>query len=282
MGKTELFILLPEYIDAKISDYTKNADIVEDSELSAYFQEIYSVVDFFEHEIYDGYYDSENIKAFLYPIEILKDYYPCKERLLRLFLKKWGEDWRACKVQNVQDTYKYYGVHVITDDTLCEMTKRKHEDSDKAYLLISHNALHCDDELLRTSCNTVDIELQSLSPDIKNITSWFESSRIPQRTFNLNPKHGESGVGAYPSNKGEKVSVLLCSKGAANSLLKKAVGINTYDRTMYYYDVKHKRYIEFKHEANFNYHGFHLDDEDAKRVPKTVIKKLKVLEPTLI
>ena len=96
-----------------------------------------------------------------------------------------------------------------------------------------------------------------------------------ESNFNLNPKHGENGKGAHPSNNGQKVSILMCCKEEATRLLYKAIGEDP--KTLYYFDKQCSQYIEFKRESENIYHGFHLDAEDERRVPrhiKTIIDKL--------
>lgn len=164
----------------------------------------------------------------------------------------------------------------IQDDTLCEIIKRKHISTDgSTFLLINHNAISCSNRLIRARYDDTVIEIDVSCPEIKDIAGWFERNRRPQRIFNWNPKHGEYGKGAHISNKGDKVSVLMGSRGEARVLLFKAIGMDL--KRLYFWDIKYKKYIEFKQESENTYHGFHLDTEDEKRVPTVIQDRIKRL-----
>lgn len=108
--------------------------------------------------------------------------------------------------------------------------------------------------------------LEVSKADFKSVLKWYETNRKPQRIFNLNPKHGENGKGAHPGNKGEKVSILMCSKEEAKNMLLKAIGVDL--RVLYFFDQVHNQYIEFKCESENTFHGFHLDAMDEKECRK--------------
>src|SRR5574344_487197 len=269
MGKSELFLLFPVYKEAQGKPhYIKTIDIMSNEDLEIYISAIDDIIQFFKHENYDGYYDGKNVQAFLSPLEIVEDYYPNMKTRFRLIMGKWGEDWRENMIQSNLEKYHYF-CSEIKDDTLCELTKRKICSTDgSTFLLINHNAFPCSNDMIRTKCNNNDFEIDVRNTETKAIAKWFEVNSIPQRTFNLNPKHGENGQRAYSSNKGDKVSVLMCSCGAAGVLLKKAIGENL--KTLFFFDVKNKQYIEFKRESDNVYHGFYLDKEDEKRIPNGI------------
>lgn len=275
MERTELFLLFPTYIgDNSQPNYINRIDIMLDEELLCYIIEIDKVSKFFIHEKYDGYYDAENVKAFLTPINTLEDCYPKKKTLLRSVLNNFGENWRRNKKQDINDHYFYYSTP-IQDDTLCEITKRKNLNDGWAFLLINHNAFKCKHKFVTTKCDGIEVEVPVSDIVIKNVANWFEYNRKPKREYNWNPKHGEYGAGAHPSNKGDKVSVLMCSNGDANLMLQKAVGIDT--KNLFYYDDNFSRYIEFKKEGDNTYHAFHLEPEDESRVPEEVKDKISQL-----
>ena len=46
---------------------------------------------FISNENYKGYYDAENVSAFLYPAKILKESYPNTITRMRMVMSKWGE-----------------------------------------------------------------------------------------------------------------------------------------------------------------------------------------------
>ncbi len=276
MARSELFLLLPVYGECVWQpDYIKRMDLMSEAKIRTFMERIDDIVNFFAIENTACYYDSENIKAFLYPIRILEDSYPNAITRMRTIMTRWGENWRNEKRQKESEIYMYDFAR-IQDDTLCEMAERKIVASDgSTYLLINHNALLHDTERLDILSGGEAVTLCVRAAEIKDIACWFESNRRPHRTFNLNPKHGECGRGAYPSNKGQKVSVLMCTRDEASEMLNKAIGQDL--DTLYYYDTNNKRYIEFKHERGNAYHAFHLDLEDECRIPAKVKMNIKKL-----
>jgi len=131
---------------------------------------------------------------------------------------------------------------------------------------------------LEYSVNGKKTLLEKSSLAIKELARWFEQNRKPKRIFNLNPKHGENGKGAYSSNKGDKVSLLLCSREKAAMLLNKAIGENLECRVLFFKDVDKDRYIEFRSERANIYHAFHLETEEAeRRIPMQIRKKIDKL-----
>ena len=271
MEHSELFLLLPKYEEVVGQpDYIKSKNIMTEDEILKVIKNIDEICCFIANENYKGYYDADNVYAFLYPVRIAEDCYPNIMTRMRIVLSKWGENWRIQKAQKDTEDYMYYCLP-IKDDTLCEMTERKYVSVDAStFLLVNFNAFTCSTEIIRTKRNQNEIELDVRSFDIKSLSKWYEVNRKPQRIFNLNPKHGENGKGAHPSNNGHKVSILMCCKEEAKRLLDKAIGDDS--KTLYYFDKQCSQYIEFKRESENIYHGFHLDAEDERRVPKNIKK----------
>ena len=276
MEHSELFLLLPKYEDVEEQpEYIKSTNIMTEDEFLKVINKIDEICMLISNENYKGYYDAENVSAFLYPAKTLKKSYPNTITRMRMVMNKWGENWRTQKVQKDTVKYMYYCIS-IKDDTLCEMTERKFGSTDgSSFLLVNCDAFSCASETITTKRNQDEMELDVRNADIKSISKWYETNRKPQRIFNLNPKHGENGRGAHPGNKGEKVSVLMCSRGEAKEMLLKAIGSDL--RILYFFDQIHNQYIEVKRESENTYHGFHIDAIDEKRVPeeiKMMINKL--------
>lgn len=276
MEHSELFLLLPKYEDVEEQpEYIKSTNIMTEDEFLKVINKIDEICMLISNENYKGYYDAENVSAFLYPAKTLKKSYPNTITRMRMVMNKWGENWRTQKVQKDTVKYMYYCIS-IKDDTLCEMTERKFGSTDgSSFLLVNCDAFSCASETITTKRNQDEMELDVRNADIKSISKWYETNRKPQRIFNLNPKHGENGRGAHPGNKGEKVSVLMCSRGEAKEMLLKAIGSDL--RILYFFDQIHNQYIEFNRESENTYHGFHIDAIDEKRVPeeiKMMINKL--------
>lgn len=274
MEITELFIVLPEYKEAttQTGHYLQSDKIFNDNEIGEYIRKIETLNDFFTHENYQGYYDVRNIMAFSLPLEEMEECYPNQKTYLRTVLKEW-ENWRETPLQCKDDAYLFHS-YPIADDSLCEIAKRQIQNPQNAYLLINHQAFECKKTNIEIACNDVKIEIMTCQVNIKDMAKWFASYRKPQRIYNWNPKHGENGKRAHPENKGDKVSTLLCSREEAYELLKNAIGIYPHT-TLFYYDRKYQRYIEFKKENAQTFHSFHIEDES--RVPKVVKEKILYL-----
>lgn len=269
MEHSELFLLLPRYEEAEGQpDYIRLKSVMTVAEILEVIESIDEICRFIANENYEGYYDADNVSAFLYPVEAMEECYPNIKTRMRMVMNKWGENWRTQKVQKDTVKYMYYCIS-IKDDTLCEMTERKFGSTDgSSFLLVNCDAFSCASETITTKRNQDEMELDVRNADIKSISKWYETNRKPQRIFNLNPKHGENGRGAHPGNKGEKVSVLMCSRGEAKEMLLKAIGSDL--RILYFFDQIHNQYIEFKRESENTYHGFHIDAIDEKRVPEEI------------
>nr|WP_306448949.1 hypothetical protein [Odoribacter splanchnicus] len=279
METTELFILFPEYKEApdKTGSYLEADTIMGEDEMYRYIQEIEDVNNFFTHEEYCGYYDRRNVKAFLYPLNELEECYPDHKTYLRSILKNW-EDWRDGALQAGEDRFRFEE-QFVSDDTLCEVAKRKSVHADCAYLVVNHRAFQCSDEFVTVECNGIVYKIDMYGVERKKLSVWFVENRRPKRVYNWNPKHGEFGKGAYSEHRGEEVSVLLGSRKEAGDLLKKAIGKYPFKR-LFSFDNKYHSYMEYKQEIGVVYHSFHIKDE--QRVPEEIKRKIKFLESCLI
>ena len=269
MEHSELFLLLPRYEEVVGQpDYIIAKNIMTKGEILKVIERIDEVCSFVKNENYKGYYDANNISAFLYPVTVAEDCYPGTSTRMRTVMRKWGENWRKLKIQKDTENYAYRGLP-IKDDTLCEMMERKSvSKNESTFLLINIDAFSCPANTIKPKRNQTEVVLDVRKTDVKSISEWYAINRKPQRIFHLNPKHGENGKGAHFRNKGEKVSVLMCSRDEAKDMLLKAIGNEL--KVLYFFDDTRGQYIEFKQESNNTYHGFHLDEEDEKRVPRNI------------
>lgn len=101
----------------------------------------------------------------------------------------------------------------------------------------------------------------------KDILSWI-SGVIP-KVFHKSDKHGEYGKGNWHGE-----SCLLCSSEKAQSLLNTSIpDLEEIENRLFNYDPEYKTFIEFFYEGDNpqqQWHGFHLKQEDWKRVPARV------------
>ncbi len=274
MGGSELFILFPKGKDVKDQPFYVNEEPrVYEDKLSNITNEIEDVEKFLAAENFQLFYDLENVNAFLSPIDVGEDSYPDLFFYFITVLQTWGDNWREEAQQNEHTQYTYYHAP-IKDDTLCEMTERiNNQDEEISFLLVNCEAIKCKDNTIDTARDGVNTTIDVRNLEVKPIAKWFESHRHPQRKFSLNQKHGKNGRGGYSSSRGNMVSKLMCSEQEAERLLRKAIGNGDEKKTLYFYDVQAKKYIEFKHEGKNVYHGYHLLKKNENRIPNN-IKKL--------
>lgn len=271
MDKPEIFILFPIYEDVSdVPHYINKIELKQDSYYIECIKVVNNILDVFSIENYNGYYDSENINAFLYPFDIVEDYYPNIRSQFRRLMSRWGDNWRDDNKQEKTDLFYYFSTP-INNDTFSEVTKRKYVGNDKKFVIINYDAFLCRNNVIIKYKNN-DYHIDVISPKIKEIALWFSKNRQPKRIYNFNPKHGENGKRVFSSNKGDKVSILMCGKDDVTDMLNMAFGEDS--KVLYYYDCEHKRYIEFKRELEQKdkivYHAFHLDCSDENRIPQKI------------
>ena len=171
----------------------------------------------------------------------------------------------------------------IKDEMRTEIAARMENNSNNEYLItICYPDFKINKWTLKKNDKIYTIE--SLPMAIKNVFDWLSKHRHPQRSYNWNEKHGECGKGAHPDNKGNLVSVLLCSRKEAEEIMQKAIGIPYYDE-IYCFDNKYNKYMEYKAECKYSnlqfdndirkYHSYHIDDDSA--IPKRVKEKLSLI-----
>lgn len=269
----QLFIHLREC--TPIHFYTKaNEDLLFEEDIKSFFQDLDCNLECIQTEKYKGFYDVDNINAFLVNYDILDDYYPVSpRRKLRQSLKGWI-NWKKKRESDLQEEYKV-DKNPTRDNSFGEIHERKTKNADIKYLLISYNSVCFTNQIVnveKTSSSLVQqIECIELNGKLKK---WFDSNRIPQRIYHASPKHGENGKGGWKG-----ASKLLCSHIKANEMLLKAVGINGLDE-LYYYDDEHKTHIIFRYEGNIGenkFHAYHLSSKEIrdKTVAKILEKALK-------
>lgn len=278
MGQLELFLLLPVFQEADgYPWYLKRVDALDNDEYRSIIDTINRVKFFFCYESFHGYYDSQNLKGFMMPIDMLEDCYPKTSLLLIKAIMYWGTDWRRSKTIDENDEVRYLG-ETIQDETMCEVAKRQIFNVDSRYLIVDCDAFDHKLDERKIEFNGRTLVLSTCTMSECDLFVWFSNNRKPARIFHLNPKHGENGKGAHPENKGDEVSVLLCSEDSARELLSKAIGKDMKCSTLYYYDEENERFIEFKCEMGNVYHGFHISKDQVNgRVPNDVIKKIEFL-----
>ncbi len=230
------------------------------------------------------FYDLENIKSFfsLEAVEIMQEDYIAAPSLQLWSVLGGLDNWRDNKKQQEECVYMLWDLEnhkstCVNDTSLAEITERMILGGKVRCLFLNIRAIlinRCFIPIFK-DCQHIDglpefINIDFVK-DADSLIKWVEEHRL-LRIFNLNPKHGENGVG----NWGE-ASPLLCSRREAQALLNTAI----YDkktRNYYNFDQTHKKYIIFEDEntSENTYHGYHLDNENA--VPNTIRKKFELIK----
>lgn len=281
MAKNIIALVFPEYAD-KDNPLTSNewvvADLPKDSDLKDWVKSLYSFIDFYKYEGCDFIYDSKNADACIFIASVLDDCYPNIRSLFRIALRGI-ENWRTNRVSSENEEYNIYE-SCIKDEMRTEVAAREVSCPDSKYIL----AVHIPDYkqkawMLNNGENNTEVVAYPMQ--IPNVFEWLSENRIPPRVYNWNEKHGENGVGAHKSNKGDDVSVLLCSREHARELMRKAIGNREFD-VLYCFDPQHGKFMEYKQDTELtdkdgnvvsrSYHSFHIDDEG--RVPKEIKERM--------
>lgn len=280
--KNFIALIFPEYDDpnnGSTSLIWKNDELLNDDQLGELLKELYTFVDFFKDEECELLFDSLNADAFTFPLKTLPSCYPARERQFRLALKGLN-DWRRNRVSHANEIY-LGDFESISDEIRSEIAARMILNQDESYLIAVQIPGYSNKNwtIKKESKKAVVCSLPMI---IKDAFDWLSINRFPKRVYNWNPKHGEFGKGANPDNKGDKVSVLLCSRDHAREILPYAVGLKNQD-FLFYFDSEYGKYMEFKADCKSehisddvsirSYHSYHCDDD----IPKGILKKLNML-----
>ena len=285
MAKNIIALMFPEYNDTGNLVTSKDwvvDELYDDKTFGVQIKETGMFVDFFNDEECNMIYDSMNLNAYLYAVNVLPECYPSRVRQLRSVLKGM-EDWRKHRYSSESTEYSIRD-ETVKNEIRTEIATRIESTPANSYLIATNvfgDKVKTWD--LKTKASTVPVV--SLPMSISHVFEWLSNHHKPLRVYEWNEKHGEYGKGAHPENKGEEVSVLESSREHAGELLPKAIGLPNYD-TLYCYDDRFNKYMEYKAGCKFErlpenaaerkYHSFHINDED--RVPKRVANKIQILQ----
>jgi len=285
MAENIISLMFPEYKDKSnpvtSEDWTTD-DLYDDKTLGEQIKEVAAMVDFFSDEDCQIEFDSKNVTAYLYPTYSLPEIYPSRERQMR-FALKGTEDWRRYRVSSETEEYNIYH-NIVKDETRTEIASRLKSLATDSFIIATNipGMLNKNWELKQDGGS---FAVESVSMHIPDVFDWLSKHHKPLREYEWNKKHGENGKGADPGNKGDEVSVLLCSIDHAKELLPKAIGEPMYD-FLYCFDAEHNKYMEFpagcKHRnlqadaKTRKYHSYHIDDE--RQIPKRVLAKISILK----
>jgi len=284
--QTSLFLLFKEYADSnKISSniYIESDSLVNSDIFLHDFDKWIEIVEFFQHETCNRYYDSKNIKSALYPYEILKneyneqdDEYPNTSFYVMEQLKRLGIiDWRE-EIGNIpNESYHFYNCNV-TNDTLGKIAEQKKEL--KACILLNCGAIQCSNPIVLTCQSKQNVTIEHTN-NLQELYHWFCKCRIPQRVFVYNPKHGDNKhIAQFIAGTQRQAAQLEISCEKAQQLLHLAVGIDP-KSPLWLYDESIGKYIYFENqqEIRLAFHGYHLQpgEENYNNIDK---KKLQLIQ----
>lgn len=285
MGENVIALMFPEYKDAGNPGTSKvwvTEELYDDETIGEQIKQTGIFVDFFKDENCRMIYDAKNVKAYLYVANTLPECYPSRARQLRTILKG-VENWRENR-KSTED--KEYIVHheTIKDDIRTEIAERELANFADSFLIAS-TVVDRDGEKWNLRINDTSVSVEALRMFIPQVFDWFSEHHKPRRVYEWNEKHGENGKFAHSDNKGDEVSVLLCSKSHAAEMLNGAIGEPMYD-CLYCFDAEYGKYMEYKAGCKYGnlpcdakertYHSYHIDDEH--QIPNRVMKKIKILQ----
>ena len=289
MAENIIALMFPEYNDTGNSvtskDWTTD-ELYDDKTFGIQIKEIGIFADFFNDEECSMIYDSMNINAYLYAVNVLPECYPSRVAQLRSIFKQYGfKDWRRNRASSESKEYSICD-RTVKNEIRTEIASRI-ESTPADSFLIATNVFGDEENAweLKITNETSTITVESLPMSISHVFEWLSNHHKPLRKYEWNEKHGENGKGAHKGNKGDEVSLLLCSISHAEELLPKAIGKPMYD-TLYIFDTEHDKYMEFQAGCKYAnlqpdaierlYHSYHIND--SSRVPKRVADKIKTLQ----
>ena len=274
----QFFIIFPEYEDIeKTSPLIKEGFLLCPNEVMTYVAFLNRMQQRGRAEHYLVYFDSRNIRNFLYPISVLEDCYPNVELMLFTSLQNFAENWREETYQDDNIYYKLF-YNKVVDDSFCEVCERKHQnsvmDGNSTFAIINHNSLDLTD-VAKMTRNGENVDISVLKNTTEDVERWLQENRRPEREYHWNEKHGENGKGAHKSHKGSPVAILKCSKEHAAEVLKLAIGEDANNGPLYAWDNDFNSYMEFKRESpnSVCFHSYHLENDDPK-----IFKIKRILE----
>lgn len=289
MKELNVFVLLPEA--TPLHFFLHNADdFVEEAQLQFFLKEFSTSVEWiYREKNTKSFYSAENVQRFLDNFEGFRDDYlfdPASE--IGDILSN-AYNWQEQPEQQKNCTYFIWHeqtANLVLNHTLSELAERQEKNKEQSFLLFNfHGGSFQSKKITLLKEIREDNLLLLLSPfdqvnNEQELYEWIVENR-QKRNFNLNPKHGENGVGAHKKNKGDTIDTLLCSRNEAQIFLHKAIGDTRKTTELYYFDTTHQKFIVFKFENETpqnQYHGYHPTNQDEiphefKQLIKDILKR---------
>ncbi len=303
--KTTIYVLFKEYPDpngrGKSVPYIQDSMdyLVQQEQLMRDWTDISDVLDYFNYEPSNKYYDEDNINGLLEFASTFSEEYPNVEETIMSEMQSIGlTSWRTNAVEK-SETY-FFEQNDVTTHLLGDMAQREinrktilqkiDQDTqgqlspqDKEYepcVLLQKGAVVTKQGMLeigmaRGSC----IHLQSVN-DICGTHRWLSQNRFPPRNYVFNAKHGDAHHQAqmFKNRHGnwEMAAQLLTDTRETENLLRMAVGDSVVG-DLWYCDNANDCYIYFENQGKtpqHEYHAYHLHERE-KNYDKINFAKLK-------
>lgn len=285
--KNELIVFLE---DLKKNYIVENAD---NQSIDLFLKRLENQIAVFYRSKETVFYHKEDIKKFCSYFSYDETYFlSLQEKLYEILKNARAYDYSTPPTHHT----RYYRwdycseeVKRLENNVLAEITERQsRKEPNKHFVLLVPSHAHpytCKKFITTFKDNNEEVpyfERIDYVVDVTSAEEWLKKKRFP-RKMNKNPKHGENGKDAHITNKGNKVSLLLCSIAEAQTLLDDAFEDKNLDeKKVFNYDVEKKAFIVFFCEGLFEaeipyyqYHGFHLDDiNDVKRMIPSEIQQI--------
>jgi len=269
MSKVNFFLQFPE--TNKINNWSlSNEAFQTETGLESFVARKIDEIEILNIELYNGFYDSDNLNNFLSHFSILEDLYPSQPSQLLLDTIKDWYDWRDDILQKEDCAYRLFGQD-CGNTTLAEIAERKKNKSEQNYALLNNSAININEKIIKIEISKQIIEIDNLK-NTNNLKTWISENRIPQRKFHVIEKHSIEDAPPRMWH-GRLASHLHCSEEKAGELLKIAIGETINE--LFAYDIDKDEFIVYKYENVDNlYHGYHVP-KDSKEISDYIKSKLK-------
>lgn len=266
---TEVFVLFPECNDigrTMSAPYIKGYDFHFKSYTPNGVYDILRIIEFFDYEYIDYYYDKKNLEGLYYPDNLFEEY-PFIDTMVRASFSQFGfNDWRTCL--GIDRTDVMWNGNKSENDICAKDYERNSINTDTeevhATLLSSNEAMVLvDNSISVTNQYKISFTIDVITT-ISEMYDWLCVNRIPQRRFDVDDKHGENGIGARPIPGRGTAGKLLCYRLHAQELLERAIGVGK-ESDLWYYDVDNQSIIYFENQnekAQPAFHGYHMKPDD--------------------
>ena len=268
--KTKIYVLFKEYPDpngrGKSGPYIQDSTdyLVHQDALMSDWRAVADVLNYFEYEIADRYYNDDNLTGLLRVADTFPAEYPFVADTIRAEMQTIGlTTWKSNAAQKT-DTF-FLGQHDVTDDLLGDMAQRdSHSNGTEPCVLLHRGAVATvNGEIMITMKGNRCLKLRSVD-NVRDMHAWLSDHRFPRRNYVFNEKHGDAHHKAqtYTNRHGhvELAAQLLTTAAATQQLLNLAVGETT-QGDVWYFDQTNGCYIYFENQGNnpqHEYHAYHL------------------------